>query len=128
MRADEFISTDYLSSVYLSTSAVDRKEDSVQDINDDFIKICENEGISPIEFDRFLHQLMNMTEKQILWGSNISNHLTVLNRQLRQAAAVFLLVISGSLLMSCAELPKVDTGQNTPSGPYELALGNKVVP
>ena len=93
-----------------------------------FGHICEAEGITPDELDGFFGKLMESTESQIKNHQSNLNHLTVLNRQLRAAAAVFLLVASGALLMSCAKNAPFPFSDSVYYGPYELAAGNKLVP
>ena len=98
------------------------------DWDSDFDQICEAEGITPDELDGFFGNLMESTENQIKNHQSNLNHLTLLNRQLRAAAAVFLLVASGALLMSCAKNAPFPFSDSVYYGPYELAAGNKLVP
>jgi hypothetical protein len=128
MRADDFMPKDFLTTTGSSDFGADGGTEHGQTFDEELIRICENEGMTSNELEGFFRQLMNITERQILHSSHFSNHLTVLNRQLCQAAAVFLLVVSGSVLMSSADLSATENGPNTPSGPYELALGKKLVP
>ena len=66
--------------------------------------------------------------KTIHLHTNFSNHLIELNRQLRVAAAVFVLVFSCSFLMGFTGNELIDSVQVEHHGPYDLALGSKVAP
>lgn len=91
-------------------------------------RICEAEGISREELDAFLEALVESTEEKIEKHHKKINHLTVWNRQLRAAAAVFLLVASGALLMSISKDIDRVAGEDTYHAPFELAAGNKLLP
>ncbi|MEO1258109.1 MAG: hypothetical protein AAFZ15_04905 [Bacteroidota bacterium] len=67
-------------------------------------------------------------DKTIHLHNNFSNHLIELNRQLRVAAAVFVLVFSCSFLMGFASNELINSVQIEQHGPYDLALGSKVAP
>lgn len=127
MRADDMMPKDFLVQNFLPVV-----EESAPVLSPEIelgiSQICAEEGMSREEAEGFFRHLMAFTERRIMSAPKISNHLTVLNRQLRQAAAVFLLVVAGSMLMSCAGAPESSANENNPSGPYELALGSKVVP
>lgn len=90
--------------------------------------ICSQEGLTMEELDCCFHSMQVRTEQQIKYGQSIQNHLTVLNQQLRAAAAVFLLVICSSFAVA----NNLQTGGMSDwgalTGPYELADGMKIVP
>ena len=90
--------------------------------------ICKAENISREELDGFFENLMQRTEAHILSEAKVPNHLTVLNRQLRAAAAVFILIAAGALFTFFIGEMNLVSGEGTYYGPYELAAGNKLVP
>lgn len=93
-----------------------------------FRQICEEEGMQSEELNDFFDGLMEDTERRIEKAEKKSNHLTVLNRQLRAAAAVFLMVASCSLLMSVSKKFDYMGDKTTYRAPFELAAGSKLLP
>ena len=92
-------------------------------------RICSTEQMDRAELEDFFGQLMQRTENQIRTAS-VSKVQLPSQRQLRlrAIAAVFLMVVSGALLLSCSKHLPMLAGGKTYHGPYELAAGNKLVP
>lgn len=75
-------------------------------------------------FEKFEQQF----EQQIYTHTKFSNHLIELNRQLRVAAAVFVLLVSCSFLMGFVEVNQGEQIVIEEQGPYDLAMGSKIAP
>ena len=90
--------------------------------------IYKQEQLDCLSVSQEFHDVERGIEKKIHLHANFSNHLIELNRQLRAAAAVFVLVFSCSFLMGAASYEQVDQVQKEQPGPYDLALGSKVAP
>lgn len=90
--------------------------------------ILEQEQLSRDGLETFFRNLQARTEQKIQHGHSTTDHLTVLNRQLRMAAAVFLLITCSSFAIANNLAAGSSNSWNGHDGPYELADGKKIVP
>ena len=88
----------------------------------------EQENLGRDELEAFFQSLQASTEQRIQHGQSLTDHLTVLNRQLRMAAAVFLLITCSSFAIANNLQTDSPSGWHSYHGPYELAAGTKTVP
>ena len=91
-------------------------------------KIFKNENLDENTLSIIFQDAEKRAEKLIHLHANFSNHLIDLNRQLRAAAAVFVLVFSSTFLMGFKGYEGVEHFQTEQYGPYDLAHGSKVAP
>ena len=111
-----------------TAEALLREDQDAQELVDGLRAIYKNENLNSSDLQQEFKMMENKAERKIYLHSNFSNHLIELNRQLRTAAAVFLLIFSSSLLMSFSSINTGQQGVNIQHGPYDLALGSKIAP
>ena len=90
--------------------------------------IYVKEGKDSRSLERGFVRMEKHFDRKIHTHTNFSNHLIDLNRQLRVAAAVFVLLISCSILMGFGTVNRGEKQNMEQHGPYDLAMGSKIAP
>ena len=104
------------------------EDPEVRELVDGLKSLYSREGFDSNSLKESFSALERNVERRIYLHATFSNHLTELNRQLRAAAAVFLLLFSCSLLTGFNSPNPTKTTIKIQHGPYDLALGSKIAP
>ncbi len=104
------------------------QDDEAQELVEGLEAIFANEQLDRAALETSFTKLENAIEDRIRLYGTFNNHVIELNRQLRSAAAIFVLGFTFSILL-LGGLPESHSSQpQVYSGPYDLALGSKIAP
>lgn len=118
---------DYYRSTSMNLDSIDNNN-LMEEINDGIKLVRQLEGIDSIRLESRFEAFEKSIERKIYLHKSFSNHLIELNRQLRSAAALFVIGITFSALVMGGITVGESHGFHPSSGPYDLAMGSKVAP